>query len=190
MRKRLCAWDYTFIVFVGLYIFCIIYKSSMPLMSGDDIAFFMSLQEGRQVWHGIDFDYKRFFPLAGWNLNVVNLFSSSPYAFSFGNSVVFLITSISYYMLALSFGASKKIAVLSFVLLSLSVGYVKIITQIPFPEMTQIMFLLLFLLCASKFYKLVDSVSKEKKTDIYIYMQRFRLSLPIALSISKKYHLS
>ncbi|MGX2981821.1 hypothetical protein [Helicobacter sp. 23-1045] len=146
-------WDYFFAFFVAFYAFCIVYKSAPPLMSGDDINFYADLLEGRAVWHGVDFDYKRFFPLAGWNLNVVALISTSPYAFMSGNALVFAITALCYYALLRRFAVAKSLIFISFVALTLSVGYTKIITQITFPEMTQIMFLMIFLLCGRLFYE-------------------------------------
>lgn len=175
-------WNYCFFAFVALYAFCIVYKSSPPLMSGDDALFFMQLRQGEAVWHGVDLSHKRFFPLAGWNLNLVALFSTSPYAFMFGNALCFIITAYCYYALLRSFGAPKWLILLSFALLTLSVGYTKIITQIAFSDMTQIMFLMAFLLCAKKIYNFAESRGKialdsapsaqiaESKSYIYIYI--------------------
>lgn len=194
-------WDYLFFAFVALYAFCIVYKSSPPLMSGDDALFFMQLKNGESVWHGVDLANKRFFPLAGWNLNLVALFSTSPYAFMAGNALVFIITASCYYALGRSFGAQMGLILLSFALLTLSVGYTKIITQITFPEMTQIMFLMIFLLCAKKIYDFAESRGKialdsanraqiaESKSYIYIYILLAPCFARIALSISKKSHL-
>ena len=156
-------YGYCFVVFVAVYAFCIIYKSSPPLMSGDDALFFMQLQGGNSVWHGMDFDYKRFFPLAGWNLNLIALLSTNPYAFMIGNGFVFIITAYCYYMLVRGFGVGSGLILLSFVLLTLSVGYTKIITQITFPETTQIMFLMAFLLCAKKIYCFANKSNAESK---------------------------
>ena len=169
---RLSKYDYTFFGFVAIYAFAIIYKAPAPLMSGDDIGFFMDLREGRAVWHGFNLDYGRFFPLAGWNLNVVALFSTSPLAFMAFNAICFTITALCYYALACSFNVAKSLVLFSFVLLALSVGYVKIITQITFPEMTQIMLLMLFLLCVRKIllYSTSDSAKDSKHSNIYIYI--------------------
>ncbi|RDU52622.1 hypothetical protein CQA49_07955 [Helicobacter sp. MIT 00-7814] len=164
MSRFRSGWDIAFWAFVAVYAFCIVYKSSMPLMSGDDIAFFMGLRDGGSAWHGLDFGSKRFFPLAGWNLNLIASISTSPYAFMIGNALVFVIIACCYYALARSFGANKALVFVSFVIFALSVGYVKIITQIPFPENTQIMFLLLFLLCVQRVFV------KMKNPDIYIYI--------------------
>ena len=175
-KKILSSWDWLFMGFVAVYAFCIIYKSAMPLISGDDISFYISLRDGNDAWHGLGFDYKRFFPLAGWNLNFIALFSTSPYAFMIGNALVFGITAMSFYALARSFGVA--LCTLSFIALALSVGYVKIITQIPFPETTQIMFLLLFLLCAKKFYSFANSLDSTQRNSSYIYIYIYiRLSL-------------
>ena len=93
-----------------------------------------------------------------------------------------IITAYCYYALLRSFGAPKWLILLSFALLTLSVGYTKIITQIAFSDMTQIMFLMAFLLCAKKIYDFAESKGKialdsanrtnfaESKSYIYIYI--------------------
>ena len=136
-------------------------------MSGDDIAFYASLVEGKDAWHGLETGYGRFFPLAGWNLNLIALFSTSPYAFMIGNAIVFVLVAFCFFKLSLYTKAHRALVLVSFVSFALTVGYTKIITQIPFPENTQILFLGIFLLAAYHFYtKLSRTV-----TDIYIYMQ-------------------
>ncbi|MGX3010710.1 hypothetical protein ACWIUD_03980 [Helicobacter sp. 23-1044] len=159
--KSLTIWDFCFAFFVAVYAFCIIYKSAPPLMSGDDINYYADLVEGRAVWHGVDFDYKRFFPLAGWNLNLVASISTSPYAFMIGNALVFAITALCYYALLRSFGVAKSLIAISFATLTLSAGYTKIITQLAFTEMTQIMFLMIFLLCGRLFYENCAKVAES-----------------------------
>lgn len=190
-------WNYCFFAFVALYAFCIVYKSSPPLMSGDDALFFMQLRQGEAVWHGVDLSHKRFFPLAGWNLNLVALFSTNPYAFMFGNALCFIITAYCYYALLRSFCAPKWLILLSFALLTLSVGYTKIITQIAFSDMTQIMFLMAFLLCAKKIYDFaesrgkiaLDSAHSAQIAESKSYIYRVPCFARIALFISKKFHL-
>ena len=160
-------WDKLYWLFVGLYAFCIVYKSSMPLMSGDDIAFYGNLVQGNNAWHGLDTSVGRFFPLAGWNLNLIALFSTSPYAFMIGNAIVFIIIAFCFFRLSLYTKAHRVLVLVSFVSFALTVGYTKIITQIPFPENTQILFLCVFLLAAYGFYTKLSN----NATDIYIYMR-------------------
>ena len=159
-------WDILYWLFVGVYVFCIVYKSSMPLMNTDDINFYTALVQGKDAWHGLDVQNRRFFPLAGWNLNLIALFSTSPYAFMIGNAIVFVLVAFCFFKLSLYTKAHRALVLVSFVSFALTVGYTKIITQIPFPENTQILFLGIFLLAAYHFYtKLSRTV-----TDIYIYI--------------------
>lgn len=160
------VWDKLYWLFVGLYAFCIVYKSSMPLMSGDDIVFYASLVQGRDAWHGLDVNVGRFFPLAGWNLNLIASFSTSPYAFMIGNAIVFVLIAFCFFRLSLYTKAHRALVLVSFVSFALTVGYTKIITQIPFPENTQILFLCVFLLAAYRFYTKLS----HNATDIYIYI--------------------
>lgn len=144
---------YIYILFVILYAFGIVYNSSVPVMAGDDIAFYTALKKGEQVWHGLNFSLSRFFPLAGWNLNLVALFSISPYAFMIGNACVFVISAWAFWRIAVLFGASAKWIALAAMAFFLSAGYTHIVTSICYPELTQIMFLLLFVLMAFWYYK-------------------------------------
>lgn len=138
-------------LFVALIVFCaiaIVWDSSAPLMSGDDIEFYATLANGESVWHGCEFAIGRFFPLAGWNLNLTALFSINPYAFMIFNALCFVATAWCFWCITRDF--SPKMRVICFVIFTFSVGAVKIYTQITFPETLQITFIMLFftLTCA------------------------------------------
>lgn len=139
-------------LFVAICAFLIVYKSSMPFVSGDDIYFYGMLLTQGSLWHGLGMDMGRFFPLAGWNHSLVAAFSINPYILMLGNAFIFVITAICFYVLGRKIGAQPKWILLFFAIFALSVGYIKITTQIVFPELTQIMFLCLFLVCAYYFY--------------------------------------
>lgn len=132
-------------LFVALIVFCaiaIVWDSSAPLMSGDDITYYIALANGESVWHGLDFVLGRFFPLAGWNLNFISLFSINPYAFMIFNALCFVATAWCFWCITRDF--SPKMRVICFVIFTFSVGAVKIYSQITFPETTQITFIMLF----------------------------------------------
>ena len=131
-----------FALLVGLCATFIVANSTAPLMSGDDITYYIALANGESVWHGRDFALGRFFPLAGWNLNFISFFSTNPYAFMVFNALCFVVTAWCFYALTRYF--SPKIRIICFVIFSFSVGAVKIYTQITFPETTQIVFIMLF----------------------------------------------
>ena len=131
-----------FVALVGLCACGIVLDSTAPLMSGDDIEFYTALANGESVWHGLGFSYGRFFPLAGWNLNLVALFSTNPYAFMIFNALCFVATAWCFYSLTRDF--CPLVRVICFVIFIFSVGAVKIYTQITFPETTQIVFIMLF----------------------------------------------
>ena len=131
-----------FALLVGLCAVFIIANSTAPLMSGDDITYYIALANGESVWHGRDFALGRFFPLAGWNLNLIALFSTNPYAFMIFNALCFVAVAVCFYNLTRDF--SPKMRVICFVIFSFSVGAVKIYTQITFPETTQVVFIMLF----------------------------------------------
>ena len=161
-------WDILYWLFVGVYVFCIVYKSSMPLMSGDDINFYTALVQGKDAWHGLTIDAGRFFPLAGWNLNFITLFSTSPYAFMIGNAFVFIVVAFCFYKLSIYTKAHRALVFVFFVTFSLTVGYVKIITQLTFPENTQVMFLCLFFLGA--YYVYMKLSNGTHRINIYIFL--------------------
>ena len=131
-----------FALLVGLCAIFIVVNSTAPLMSGDDIEFYTALINGESVWHGLGFSYGRFFPLAGWNLNFIALFSTNPYAFMIFNALCFVATAWCFYSLTRDF--NPKMRIICFVIFIFSVGAVKIYTQITFPETTQIVFIMLF----------------------------------------------
>lgn len=140
----------------------------MPLMSGDDIVFYTALVQGKDAWHGLTIDAGRFFPLAGWNLNFITLFSTSPYAFMIGNAFVFIVVAFCFYKLSIYTKAHRALVFVFFVTFSLTVGYVKIITQLTFPENTQVMFLCLFFLGA--YYVYMKLSNGTHRINIYIYI--------------------
>lgn len=139
-------------LFVSLYIIAIVYKSSMPLMSGDDMSIYTQLVQDKSAWHGLAFGNGRFFPLAGWALTLMAYISIDPYALMFINALSVFGIALSFYILAKSLDVPHHYILISFALVALSVGFVKIMTQITFPETTQILFLMLFLLCAYKLF--------------------------------------
>lgn len=132
-----------FIALTALYVVAIVWDSTAPLMSGDDIEFYAALINGESVWHGLDFAWGRFFPLAGWNLNLVAQISTNPYAFMIFNALCFIIVAVCFYYLTREFCA--RVRVILFTMFIFSVGCVKIYTQITFPETTQIAFIMIFL---------------------------------------------
>lgn len=144
-EKSHIVWRNIYILFVVLYAFGIVYNASM-LVNGDELVFYAAFKQGEQVWHGLSFSLSRFFPLAGWNLNLVALFSTSPYAFMIGNMCVFIITAWAFWRIAISLGAVAKWITLAGIVFFLSAGYAHIVISICYPELTQIMFLLLFVL--------------------------------------------
>lgn len=83
-----------------------------------------------------------------------------------GNAIVFVLVAFCFFKLSLYTKAHRALVLVSFVSFALTVGYTKIITQIPFPENTQILFLGIFLLAAYHFYTKLSRTA----TDIYIYI--------------------
>ena len=166
-------WDILYWLFVGVYVFCIVYKSSMPLMNADDINFYTALVQGKDAWHGLAIDAGRFSPLAGWNLNLIALFSTSPYAFMIGNALVFVVTAFCFYKLSIHTKVHRALVFVFFVTFSLTVGYVKITTEIIYPELTQIMFLCLFFLGAYYVYMKLSNDTTEINIYIYIFLLVF-----------------
>ncbi len=131
-----------FIALIALCAVAIVWNTSAPLMSGDDIMFYTTLLNGESVWHGLGFAWGRFFPLAGWNLNLVAQISINPYAFMIFNALCFIAVATSFYYLTREFCARAR--VILFAMFIFSVGAVKIYTQITFPETTQIAFIMIF----------------------------------------------
>lgn len=131
-----------FIALVGICAIGIVVNSTAPLMSGDDITYYIALANGESVWHGREFAIGRFFPLAGWNLNFISLFSINPYAFMIFNALCFVATAWCFWCITRDF--NPKMRVICFVIFTFSVGAVKIYSQITFPETTQIVFIMLF----------------------------------------------
>ncbi|WP_147277929.1 hypothetical protein [Helicobacter fennelliae] len=82
----------------------IVYKSSMPFVSGDDIYFYGMLLTQGSLWHGLGMDMGRFFPLAGWNHSLVAAFSINPYVLMLGNAFIFC----DYSDLLLCFGTQDR----------------------------------------------------------------------------------
>ncbi|WP_143429075.1 hypothetical protein [Helicobacter sp. TUL] len=157
-------------------------------MNTDDINFYTALVQGKDAWHGLDVQNRRFFPLAGWNLNLIALFSTSPYAFMIGNALVFVVTAFCFYKLSIHTKAHRALVFVFFVTFSLTVGYVKITTQIIYPELTQIMFLCLFFLGAYHVYMKLSN--DTHRINIYIYISSCWCLWGIVLFISKRFLLS
>lgn len=132
-------------LFIALTVLCamaIVWDTTAPLMSGDDITYYGALINGETVWHGRDFNLGRFFPLAGWNLNLVAQISTNPYAFMIFNALCFIALAVCFYYLTHKFCAMVR--VILFAMFIFSVGCVKIFTQITFPDTTQIAFIVIF----------------------------------------------
>lgn len=139
-------------LFIALTAICavaIVWDSTAPLMSGDDIEFYAMLVNGESVWHGLGFAWGRFYPLAGWNLNLVAQISINPYAFMIFNALCFIAVAVSFYYLTREFCALAR--VILFAIFIFSVGCVKIFTQIPFSDTTQIAFIMTFFALFSAF---------------------------------------
>lgn len=139
---KLTTYNALFIALTALCAVAIVWDSTAPLMSGDDIEFYVALANGESVWHGLGFAWGRFFPLAGWNLNLVAQISTNPYAFMIFNALCFIAVAVCFYYLTRGF--SPKVRVILFTMFIFSVGCVKIYTQITFPETTQIAFIMIF----------------------------------------------
>lgn len=161
-EKGYIMWRNVYILFVALYACGIVYNSAMPGAALDDIWMYYRLSQGEQVWHGLDFGVGRFFPLAGWNLNLVALFSTSPYAFMIGNACVFVITAWAFWRIGMAlcafsssnyYGGGGVYICIAFIAFSLGVGYSQVIVSLCFPELTEIMFLLLFILMAFWYFE-------------------------------------
>ncbi len=159
-EKNYIMWRNIYVLFVVLYAFGIVYNSAMPI-TGDDIAFYTTLKQGNQLWHGLAFEFGRFFPLAGWNLNLVALFSTSPYAFMIGNACVFIVTAWAFWRIGVTlcafsssnyYGGGGYICI-AFVAFSLSGGYTNIVASLCYPELTETLFLLFFIILAFRYYQ-------------------------------------
>lgn len=146
-----------FIALTALCAVAIVWDSTAPLMSGDDIEFYVALINGESVWHGLGFAWGRFFPLAGWNLNLVAQISTNPYAFMIFNALCFIAMALCFYYLTREFCA--RVRVILFAIFIFSVGCVKIYTQITFPETTQIAFMMIFFALFSAF---VNSANRTR----------------------------
>lgn len=146
-----------FIVITALCVVAIVWDSTAPLMSGDDIEFYVALINGESVWHGLGFAWGRFYPLAGWNLNLVAQISTNPYAFMIFNALCFIIVALCFYYLTREF--CPKVRVILFAIFIFSVGCVKIYTQITFPETTQIAFIMIFF---ALFNTLLNSANRTR----------------------------
>lgn len=120
-------------------------------MSGDDINLFSRLESGESVWFGLDRNDGRFFPLAGLNLNLAALISTAPFAFIFSNALLFFAVAWGFWRLGTASGAPSGWILVAFIFCVLSVGFVKIMTQITFPETAQIPLMLLFLVFSRGF---------------------------------------
>ena len=131
-----------FVALVALCAVAIVWNANAPLMSGDDIEFYAALINGKSVWHGLGFAWGRFFPLAGWNLNLIAQISTNPYLFMIFNALCFIAVAVCFYYLTRGFCA--RVRVILFAMFVFSVGCVKIYTQITFPDTTQIAFIMIF----------------------------------------------
>ncbi len=153
-----------FIALIALCAVAIVWNTSAPLMSGDDITYYAALVNGESVWHGRDFNLGRFFPLAGWNLNLVAQISTNPYAFMIFNMFCFIAVAVSFYYLTRGFCARAR--VILFAMFIFSVGCVKIYTQITFPETTQIAFIMIFFSLFSAFLNSANRTRGGQNTNL------------------------
>lgn len=154
---KLTTYNALFVALTALCAVAIVWDSTAPLMSGDDIEFYAALINGESVWHGLGFAWGRFFPLAGWNLNLVAQISTNPYAFMIFNALCFIAVAVCFYYLTRGF--SPKVRVILFTMFIFSVGCVKIYTQITFPETTQIAFIMIFF---ALFNALLNSANRTR----------------------------
>lgn len=148
-------------IYAAIYALCVAYDAGIPLISGDDIDFFVQLNKNGALWHGLDFGARRFFPLAGWYQTFIAQFSSAPCALYVGLAVIFVAFAFCFYRLCKCAQMPRAWIFFAFVIITLHVGFVKIITQIVFPETTQIVFICTFLLCAWRFYESANCESDK-----------------------------
>lgn len=147
-----------FVALTGLCAMAIVWDSTAPLMSGDDIMFYATLLNGEFVRIGWTWrEIGRFVPLIAWDLNIISLFTTNPYAFMASHALCFIIVALCFYYLTREF--CPKMRVILFLIFVFSVGAVKVYTQIPYSETLQITFIMIFF---ALFNALLNSANRTR----------------------------
>ncbi|WP_066388925.1 hypothetical protein [Helicobacter himalayensis] len=121
----------------------------------DDIWMWLNIYESQPIFNGYRPSDGRFFPLASLDLNLIAIFSHSPYVFfAFNALIVFSVGILLWSILELILGEKfYTLRVLLLLCILLHPGFVTIMLGICFPERLQVFFLALFVISSIKFYR-------------------------------------
>ncbi len=115
----------------------------------------LKIYESQPIFNGYTPSSGRFFPLASLDLNLIAIFSHSPYAFfTFNALIVFGIGVLLWIIFALILeDRFYTLRVLLLICIFLHPGFVTIMLGICYPERLQVLFLSLFIFSSIKFYR-------------------------------------
>ena len=145
-----------FFFFIFLFVYCIgIVCYSRYTFNLDDIWMWLKIYESQPIFNGYTPSSGRFFPLASLDLNLIAIFSHSPYAFfTFNALIVFGIGVLLWIIFALILeDRFYTLRVLLLICIFLHPGFVTIMLGICYPERLQVLFLSLFIFSSIKFYR-------------------------------------
>lgn len=137
--------DMLFYFVIVLYGFLIIFKANFGVI--DDHTLINTLFLGKEIPFFIYPEIGRFFPLDAQELNIISIFSTSPFAFYLFNMAQFFIIVILFYKITLNLlGSEKKyLPKIAILFLIFTPGFVTAWFRLFVPERDQFFFLLLFL---------------------------------------------
>ena len=136
---------YLFLSVAILYGILIVYNANLSVI--DDHTLLNTILKGEKIPLFIIPEIGRFFPLAGFELNIISLFSLSPTAFYIFNSFQFIVLVFLFYKMIYKIGGKDRInlSILTILILILTPGFVTAWLRLFVPERNVLFFLTIFL---------------------------------------------
>ena len=142
----------SFYIFILIYSFLIIYKANFGIL--DDHSLLPTLLSENKNFLPLLICPKigRFFPLCGFECNIISFISTSPVAFYSYNSFQFLVVVLLFYKILSKIGKHNNSIIYTFILfLILNPGFITSWLRLFVPERNSVFFFLIFLYFYIKF---------------------------------------